>query len=212
MISRNHFLLIFINDLPLLLVYCLFADDAKTIAEIKPKLQHDCITSKAWAEQNKMHMHYDKASCMIVGTRHRTRKSPNLNIMMDNNKTKQVHYQKLLGIYFDVIYSGQHIGYICDIIFSKISLLKQLSYYIPVEILKIFYQSYILPLIDYGSNAWGTTSKQNIERLWKLQKRAAHILLSADYLTSSAQMFIEFRWPLIRNRHNYIKAVLTYKR
>ena len=97
MISRNHFLSIFINDLPLLLDYCLFTDDAKTIAEIKPKLQHDCITSKAWAEQNKMLMHYDKASCMIVGTRHRTRESPNLNIMMDNNKTKQVHYQNSVG-------------------------------------------------------------------------------------------------------------------
>ena len=40
-------------------------------------------------------------------------------------------------------------------------------------------------------------TKKN-ERLCKLQKRAARIKLSADYLTPSAQMFTELRWPTIK--------------
>ena len=52
---------------------------------------------------------------------------------------------------------------------------------------------------------------KNVERLCKLHKRAARIILSADYRTPSAQMFNELRWPSIQNRHNYNKAVLTYK-
>ena len=71
--------------------------------------------------------------------------------------------------------------------------------------------SYTLPLINYGSNTCGTTSEENIERLCKLQKRAARIILGTDYLTPSAQMFSELRWPSIKNRHNYNKAALTYK-
>ena len=46
-----------------------------------------------------MQIHFDKTSCMPVRTRHRTRESPDLNIMIDNNKIKQVHNQNLLGKY-----------------------------------------------------------------------------------------------------------------
>ena len=94
---------------------------------------------------------------------------------------------------------------------QKISLLKQLSTYVPVKGQKLFYQGYILPLIDYDSNTWGSTSKQNIERLSKLQKRAARIILKADFDTPSLEMFNELGWTTITKRHNYSKAVFTYR-
>ena len=67
------------------------------IVEMEPKLQHDGNISKTWTEQNKMQIHFDKTSYMTVGTRQSTRESPDLNIMIDNNKIKQVHNQNLLG-------------------------------------------------------------------------------------------------------------------
>ena len=42
-----------------------------------------------------------------------------------------------------------------------------------------------------GSNTWGTATSSNIERLSKLQKRAAGIILKVDYSTTSALMFKE---------------------
>ena len=75
----------------------------------------------------------------------------------------------------------------------------------------MFYQGYILPLIDYGSSTWGTTSRSNLERLSKLQKRAARIILNAPYDTASSDMFNALGWPTIEKRHSYNKAVLTYK-
>ena len=71
------------------------------------------------------------------------------------------------------------------------------------QVQKLFYQGYRLPFIDYGSNTWGSTSKLNIERLSKLQKRAARIILKADFDTPSSEMFNELGWPAIANRHNY---------
>ena len=56
-----------------------------------------------------------------------------------------------------------------------------------------------------------TTSKHNIERISKLQKRDARIILKADYDTQSSVMFTELGWTTIPNRHDYKKAVLTYK-
>ena len=53
----------------------------------------------------------------------------------------------------------------------------------------MFYQSYVLPLIDYGSSSWGSITKLNVERINKLQKRAARIILKVDYITPSVEMF-----------------------
>ena len=57
------------------------------------------------------------------------------------------------------------------------------------NIQNIFYQRYILPLIDYGCNTWSATTSSNIERISKLQKRAARIILQAEYLTPSSLVF-----------------------
>ena len=118
-----------------------------------------------------------KTSCMLLGTRHSTQHSQEFDIYIDGNKIKNVTKQKLLGIYIDEnLLWSDHIDYLCSTISLKISLLKQLSLYIQVEVQKLYYQGYILPLIDYGSYSWGTTSKANIERISKLQKRAAQLM------------------------------------
>ena len=151
-----------------------------------------------------MKIHYEKTTCMLVGTRHKTREASGLKIHIENNKLKQVDKQKLLGVFIDENLSWTaHIDNLCSTISSKIiSLLKQLFSYVPVEIRKLFYQGYILPLIDYGSNTWGNTSKHNIERISKLQKRAVRIILKADYNTLSSDMFTQLGWATIPNRHD----------
>ena len=74
-----------------------------------------------------------------------------------------------------------------------------------------FYQGYILPLIDYGSMIWENTSSSNLDRISKLQKRAARIILHANFNTPSAEMLKELRWLPIVKRLKYNKAVFTYK-
>ena len=81
----------------------------------------------------------------------------------------------------------------------------------PTHVQKLYYQGYILPYIDYGSVVWGAASCTNIERFTKLQKRAARVILYADYDTSSDQMFKELRWLSVSDRLKYNKAVLTYR-
>ena len=87
---------------------------------------------------------------MLIGTRHSTQHSQELDIHIDGNKIKTVTKQKLLGIYIDEnLQWSDHIDSLCSTYSSKISLLKQLPLYIPVEAQRRYYQGYILPLIDY---------------------------------------------------------------
>lgn len=149
---------------------------------------------------------------MLVGTRQRISVSRKLNIQIDNNVIQNVPKQKLLGVFIDENLTwSSHIDHLCSLISSKISLLRQISDFVPVKVQKLFYQGYILPFIDYGSITWGSAVGTHIERLSKLQKRAARIILHADFNTPSAQMFQELGWLSVTNRHKYNKAVLTYK-
>ena len=123
-----------------------------------------------------------------------------------------VSQQKLLGLMIDdKLTWSAHIETVCSSLSSKISLLRQLAKYVSTNVLKKFYQGYILPLIDYGSITWSGTTSANIERLLKLQKRAARIILQTDYSTPSAEMFAELGWQPINKRLAYNKAVFTYK-
>ena len=97
----------FINDLHLYIEHCdsdFYADDAtfhtsgKTKTDVESKLQHDGNRSKLWGKHNKMNMHYDKTSCMLLGTRYNTQNSQEIDIYIDSNKIKNVSKQKLLGI------------------------------------------------------------------------------------------------------------------
>ena len=124
---------------------------------------------------------------------------------------KDVSKQKLLGVFIDENLTwSSHIDHLCSLISSKIFLLRQLSDYVPVEIRKLFYQGYSLPYKDYGSITWGSAAGIHIERLSKLQKRAARIFLNAEFNVPSAQMFQELGLLSITNRLKYNKALYTY--
>ena len=137
-----------------------------------------------------MCIHYKKTTCMCIGTKQRLRNTDDLNIQIGNNKIETVTSQKILGIYIDENLNWtSHVDKLCTSISSRITLLKKISQYVPENIQKIYYQSYVLPLIDYSSATWGTTNSTNIEKLNKLQKRAARIILKAELTTPSSEMF-----------------------
>ena len=55
------------------------------------------------------------------------------------------------------------------------------------------------------------TSSTNLDRIMKLQKRAARIILCADFTTPSSDMFQELCWLPIDKRLKYNTVVFTYK-
>ena len=139
-----------------------------------------------------MHLHYGKTTCMLAGTRQRLNMSSKLNIQVGDICIQNVSKQKLLGIYIAVNLSwASDIDYQCSHIFTKISLLRYLSVYVRVEVLKKFYQNYNLPFTDYGPVTRGCASASHIEHLTKLQKRSAWITLRSDFNTPPEQMVKE---------------------
>ena len=165
-----------------------------------------------WCISNNMHVHLQKTSLMWIGTWQNLQHLDSLEIYLDNELIKQVDSQKLLGITLDSTLNwDEQISVVCLNLTRRISLLKQLSKYVNMESLKLYYNSYILPIFDYGCMIWSRTTVKNINRMLKLQKRAARIILKVDYLTPSGEMFSKLQWLSFPKRIKYHTSLMVYK-
>ena len=187
--------LLFINDLPLFIkeTYLdIYADDStvhtanKSKTVVQTRLQTSATDFKNWCLRNDMIVNIVKTSTMTAGTRQILNHNDALEIYMDGELLRAVDNQKLLGVVIDKHLTFDiQIDNVCLNITRRITLLKLLSKYIDKTYLNKYYNSYILPLFDYGCMIWGRTTTTNINRLVKLQKRAARIILNADFMTPS---------------------------
>ena len=159
-----------------------------------------------------MTLNIDKTSVMTIGTNKRLSNIQDVVLYLNNTMLSNVKSQKLLGISIDNNLSwNSQINQMCKNISRKITLLKMLSKYVPRHSLEIYYKSYVLPITDYACVVWGRTSDYNINRLIKLQKRAARIILKAHFLTPSSDMFKELNWLPLDKRVRYHTGLTVYK-
>ena len=213
--------LLFENDLPLFIkeTYLeLYADDAtvhyanKSKDIIETKLQRSGTDFHTWCIDNDMYVNIPKTSVMSIDTRQNLLNSDLIQIYINDELLRTTDTQKLLGVIIDknLIWDSQ-IDMVCLNITRRITLMKQLSKYINKDSLKQYYNSYILPIFDYGCLIWSRCSVTSTNRLLKLQKRAARIILKADFMTPSETMFSELQWLSFTKRIQYHTHIMMFK-
>ena len=89
--------------------------------------------------------------------------------------------------------------------------MKLLSKYVNQNSLKQYYNSYVLPVFEFGCVVWGNTTNSNLTRRVKLQKRAAGMILKADFMTPSEQFCKDVNWLLFPKRVQYHNCLMVYK-
>ena len=74
----------------------------------------------------------------------------------------------------------------------------------------LFYNSYVLPRIDYCLSIWGDAPSDSLSKLFRLQKRAARIVLNGNKDTPSIYMFNKLGWMCVYQRVIYQKYLIMY--
>ena len=182
--------LLYINNFPLHIQHSqlsLFADDAtlhdsaSSTQTINENLNADIVNVQNWCAENCMIINENKSKCLVIGTSKRVAKvKHNLSVHINDITLENVDSDKLLGVHIDTSYNfNKHADTVCKSISSKLALLRRIKRYLPIEYRKLLYNAYILPSLDYCLTIWGNTSKTQVERLHKLQKCAARIILDA---------------------------------
>ncbi len=216
-----------INDLPLqpfLKSTSIFADDAtssatgKTKQEVEIKLQNKTTSLDKWCLVNKMVVSIEKTKLMLLDPGHRKSKAekPDLNVHIQGNPLKQVKNEKLLGVHIDQSLTwDEQIKKQRQTILFKISLLKKIKKYLPLPTRKLFHNFYIKPHFEYCNTLWSNCSKANLDKMSKLQKRSARMILDEklqrENTTPSAELFRELDWITFQQNTQFRQAQLIYK-
>ena len=115
-----------------------------------------------------------------------TKKLIELSLSVQGITLQSVETHRLLGVNLDKNLTWNiHIDEICKQVNIKISLLKRISHFLILDMKKVFYTGYISSVIEYTCIIWGIGNKTNSNRIIKLQKRAARIVLEQTFKTSS---------------------------
>ena len=165
-------------------------------------------------ENYNMHLNINKTKCMLLTTAQRLsrmdKKEIDLNI--NGEKIDNVINHKLLGINIDhYLHWEEQIDLVYKKINSKLALLSKIKWYLTLDTRILYFNAYILPMFDYCVTIWGNCSKQNIQRISKLQKKAARIIFNKPNDAPSKPLFDQLKWLEFEKRIMFQKCILMYK-
>ena len=213
--------LLYINDLPNCLsssAASMFADDTNisthgSEVEIQEHLNHDLENIHQWLLANKLTLNKEKTEYMVIGSRQRLSKISNeLEIHVGETTIKRVSYAKTLGVVTDDHLTWERqIDNIQTKISKGIGMLRRMKKIVPITALKKVYNAIILPHFDYCSLVWDNCSDYLIDKLQKLQNRAARVITGATYETRSHDVLKELHWQPLKERLKHKKLLFMRK-
>ena len=124
-----------------------------------------------------------------------------------------MNHAKVLGMEVDDDLSFDYrVDNISKKISKRIGILKNINSYLPINERILFYNVMIKPLFMYCSIVWSSCSNDNIMELFKLQKRAARIILNAESRHPSVDASNKPNWLHFYVESSIRRCMVTYNR
>ena len=196
----------------------LYADDTTlyksgfNIQEIETNLQESLNVITKWCEINNMLIHPMKSKCMLVGSKFKLRNAKELKLVINDSFLENVTSQKILGVHVENTLTWHvQIDYVCKQMNSRINLFKKIKHYLNDRSRMLFYNAYILPIMDYCCHIWGKGNNTYINKINKLQRRICKVMLDWTFKTKSTNIYDNLQILQFNNRCMYHTAILIYK-
>ena len=136
-----------------------------------------------------------------------------MEVKTDNAEIEQVANHKLLGMIID-----EHLPYevyvdkLCIKLSKRLGLLRHISPYLKKNQRIIYFNAVIKPLMMYPSTVWTSYNKEVLERILRMQKRAARIILEAQRTSRTVTLFSDLSWIPFYNEAHIKRCELAFKR
>ena len=150
----------------------IYADDTithtvvKKLEVVEPKLQNSADDFNTWCIDINMGVRFGKTHAFVVGSKHMNSANEGISVTINEHSIESVSTQKHLGKTIDKNLTWeQQIDLVCRNVNRKLTLMKLLSKYVNHNVLKQYYNSYVLPVVKYGCVDWGNTTNANLTRL-----------------------------------------------
>ena len=199
------------------LIYC----TGNNITELKYNIQKCVTVVHEWYESNKLVINTSKSNVMLLTTRQMlsNMRDTALNVFIGNHKLvthklPQCNSIKYLGVDIDNVLSWNlQTDSISKKLVFIISRLSRLKPVLPSQMLMYIYTSIIQPKIDYAISIWGYTTAHNINKVQRLQNRAARILTgNFDYVnTRGIDLVKNLGLMNVTQRRDYFMIIMMFK-
>ena len=215
--------LLYVNDLfniPISSKIDLYADDStihfsgQSVEYVNDVLNQDLTLIASWSKYNSLELNYTKSKCMLISTpqylKHQSQK--NLVGHIGSNFLENVSKHKVLGVIVDSKLSwSSHIDYITMKCSMRLKALYRIKDFFPIFARLTYFNSFILYLMNYCSAVWSGAAPNEINRLFKIQKRGARLIFDKDFNEPHEVLFSSLHWSPIQSRLIYRKSLLVYQ-
>ena len=183
--------ILYINDMSNSLSYLKtihFADDStlhismNKNENIAPRINADLAVINTWLISNKLHLNIDKTKYMIFSMRD---KPLDLSLVIGNSHIERTNVKKFLGMYIDErLTFGDHTNKICLKMSRSVGVMRRLKAFIPRDILKKLFYSFIYSKFTYGIICYGSAYQNQVQRVKKVIDRSLKLVFNTRFITS----------------------------
>ena len=139
-----------------------------------------------WLSVNKLSLNASKTKFMIFHFNQKNIENITPNLKIHDTEIERVSEFNFLGLTLDEHLSWRpHQNKVSSKISRTIGVLNRLKRQLPFFILRMLYNSLILPFLQYAVLCWG----QNPTRIVKLQKRAVRVITNSKYNAHTEPLF-----------------------
>ena len=187
--------LIYINDLPAAttLKTVLYADDSnllitgKDLSTVCSQLNEELANTSDYFRANKLKLNTGKTKVVFFRKKSKKIDYDEIVVNLDGDRLKFEEEATFLGIIIDSHLNwDKHCNKVANTISRNNGALNRVKKILPPDSLKLLYNSFILPHLQYGLAAWGGCSNQNKKRITTIQKRAVRTV-SKSYINSHTE-------------------------
>ena len=182
--------LIFINDFPKctnLFKFTLFADDSTLSCNfnntprdlIFNSIENELSKVNSWLTTNRIKINADKSKFICFSYRKTLQARP---LKLGESFIQETQHTKFLGLILDRhLTFKNHIDHILSKISRSVGVLFKLNSFLPTNILKMLYNTLILPYLTYGVECWHAAPNYALDKLQVLQKKAVRAVFKLSY-------------------------------
>lgn len=209
--------LLYINDLPDTLKshVRLFADDAVIYRSVESpqdcvELQSDIDSLSSW--ENDWKMDFNITKCSVVSI-HRKRSPIVHQYLLHQTPLKHIDHTSYLGLTLTSNLSwNKHIDSISSKANKTLGFIKRNLKHAPKPTKSTAYTVLVRPKLEYSSTVWDPHTRINIDKIERVQRRAARFV-SNDYSSYSSvtSMLNTLKWPTLQTRRSNAKLNFMYK-
>ena len=153
---------------------------------------------------------------MMLGTQQRIKAHDNginpISLKFNGIALSRVRSAKCLCVIIDEnLLWHEHVDFLCKKVIASLSMLKRIRNFLDERDLLLLYNCLIQSQLDYCCEVWGSRYDVHANRLEILQKRAARMILNANFYSPSSELFKRLNLLPFQKRVMYFRCIFIFK-